>query len=79
VNWLISTNHCPTCKGTRLSEQARASLVDGINLAEATAKTLDELVAWAPRIESTLPPDMASMTRSVVAQLLPVSARRAGR
>ncbi|WP_242642821.1 excinuclease ABC subunit UvrA [Lentzea alba] len=75
VNKFISTQVCPTCHGTRLSEQARASLVDGINLAQATAKTLDELISWAPRIESTLPPDMATMTRSIVAQLLQIARR----
>ena len=42
VNKFISTETCPTCHGTRLSEQALAPQVDGINLAEATAKTLDE-------------------------------------
>ena len=75
VNRFISTQVCPTCHGTRLSEQARASLVDGINLAQATAKTLGELISWAPRIESTLPPDMATMTRSIVAQLLQIARR----
>ncbi|WP_086666152.1 excinuclease ABC subunit A [Lentzea kentuckyensis] len=75
VNKFISTQVCPTCHGTRLSEQARASLVDGVNLADATAKTLDELISWTPRIEGTLPPDMASMTRSIVDQLLQTARR----
>ena len=75
VNKFISTQVCPTCHGTRLNEQARASLVDGVNLADATAKTLDELISWTPRIEGTLPPDMASMTRSIVDQLLQTARR----
>ena len=41
---------CPDCGGTRLSEAARAPLVDGINLAQATAMTLDELAVWLPRV-----------------------------
>ncbi|SMC96635.1 excinuclease ABC subunit UvrA [Lentzea albidocapillata] len=75
VNRFISTQGCPTCHGTRLSEQARASQVDGINLAGATAKTLDELVSWVPGIESTLPQDMVPMARSIVAQLLRTARR----
>ncbi|MCO1577201.1 excinuclease ABC subunit UvrA [Crossiella sp. SN42] len=77
VNRFISSQVCPTCHGTRLSEQARASQVDGINLAEATAKTLDELTSWAPGIERTLPPDMVPMTRSIVAQLRQTARRLA--
>ncbi|MGW0519631.1 excinuclease ABC subunit UvrA [Crossiella sp. NPDC003009] len=75
VNRFISTQVCPTCHGTRLSEQARASQADGINLAEATAKTLDELTSWVPGIESTLPRDMVPMTRSITAQLLQTARR----
>jgi len=70
VNKFISTLVCATCHGTRLSEQARASLVDGVNLAEAAARTLDELISWVAGIEDTLPPDMVPMARSIVAQLL---------
>jgi excinuclease ABC subunit A len=70
VNKFISSQVCPTCHGTRLSEQARASLVDGVDLAETTAKTLDELISWAPTIEGSLPRDMASMANSIVSTLL---------
>ncbi|MEO6090107.1 MAG: excinuclease ABC subunit UvrA [Umezawaea sp.] len=70
VNKFISAQVCPTCHGTRLSEQARATLVDGENLADATAKTLDELVSWAPAIGDSLPRDMVPMASSIVSTLL---------
>jgi excinuclease ABC subunit A len=70
VNKFISSQVCPTCRGTRLSEQARASLVDGVGLADATAKTLDEITSWAPKIAGSLPRDMASMANSIVSTLL---------
>ncbi len=37
---------CPACHGTRLSEKARESQIDGLNLAQVTAFTLDELRDW---------------------------------
>ncbi|MFJ8713721.1 hypothetical protein ACIRD9_11115 [Streptomyces violaceus] len=75
VNRFISVQVCPACHGTRLSEQARATLVDGINLAEATAKTLDELVAWAPTLADALPSEMRPMAQNIVATLLETARR----
>lgn len=75
VNRFISAQVCPACHGTRLSEQARATLVDGINLAEATAKTLDELITWAPTLADAVPPEMRPMARNIVATLLETARR----
>lgn len=75
VNKFIHTGTCPTCHGTRLSERALAPRVTGINLAEATAKTLDEVIAWAPSVVDTLPADMRSMAAAIVAQLLEMAER----
>ncbi|MFD8501017.1 excinuclease ABC subunit UvrA [Amycolatopsis sp. NPDC059657] len=75
VSKFISAQVCRSCHGTRLSEQARASLVNGINLAEATAKTLDELVRWVPTIGDSLPRDMHQMARDIVAKLLETARR----
>ncbi|MGW0500812.1 excinuclease ABC subunit UvrA [Streptomyces sp. NPDC003007] len=75
VNRFISAQVCPSCHGTRLSEQARATLVDGINLAEATAKTLDELIAWAPTLADALPSEMRPMAQNIVATLLETARR----
>ncbi len=57
---------CPDCAGTRLSDAARAPLVDGINLAQATAMTLDELSVWLPQVPETLPEDLRPMARNIV-------------
>ena len=37
---------CPDCGGTRLSEAARSSKVDGINIADACAMQITDLAAW---------------------------------
>ncbi|WIX92081.1 excinuclease ABC subunit UvrA [Amycolatopsis sp. DG1A-15b] len=70
INKFLSVQVCPTCDGTRLSEEVRATLVDGINLAEATAMTLDEVLAWAPGVVPTLPAAMTQMADNIVAELL---------
>ena len=57
---------CPDCGGTRLSDAARAPLVDGINLAQATAMTLDELAVWLPQVPATLPADLRPMAQNIV-------------
>lgn len=57
---------CPDCGGTRLSEAARAPLVRGINLAQASALTLDELVEWVAGVPDWVPASMRSMACSIV-------------
>nr|WP_197040280.1 excinuclease ABC subunit UvrA [Mycobacterium sp. URHB0044] len=75
VNKFIHTGTCPTCHGTRLSERVLATHVTGINLAEATAKTLDDVIGWAPTVIDTLPDDMRTMATAIVAQLLEMAER----
>ncbi|MDI6104622.1 hypothetical protein QLQ12_39130 [Actinoplanes sp. NEAU-A12] len=75
VNRFISAQTCPSCHGTRLSEQARATHVAGIGLAEVTAKTLDEVVMWAGTVEQTLPAEMRPMAHTIAAQLTEMAQR----
>lgn len=75
VNKFVHTGTCPTCHGTRLSDQALAPQVMGLNLAEATAQMLDDVIAWAPRVVDTLPGDMRSMATAIVTQLLEMAER----
>ncbi|WP_199797578.1 MULTISPECIES: excinuclease ABC subunit UvrA [unclassified Nocardioides] len=64
----ITAHTCHACGGTRLSEEARGTQVAGIDLAEATALTLDEAVAWVPSVTDTLPADMHPMARMLIIQ-----------
>ncbi len=57
---------CPDCHGSRLSKDARKPLICEINLADATAKTLDELRDWIPTIEPSMPQDMRKMAKSIL-------------
>ena len=54
---------CSDCHGTRLSAKARSSLLDDMNLAQATAQTLDELAAWARRFRTSCPGKCAPWPR----------------
>ncbi|AZT99630.1 excinuclease ABC subunit UvrA [Brevibacterium linens] len=75
VSRFLSEQVCPDCEGTRLSPAARAPRIGDIGLAEATAKTLDELVDWAADVPAGLPSSMQSMARSLVDTLLGMARR----
>ncbi|WP_433008367.1 excinuclease ABC subunit UvrA [Kribbella sp. CA-294648] len=75
VDRFLSVQTCPDCHGTRLSELARSTLVDGINLAEATAKSLDDVAAWVQKIPATMPGPMTAMADSIVVQMVETAQR----
>lgn len=75
VDRFLTVRTCPDCDGTRLNEQARSSLVDGINLAEATAMTLDDVTVWVQKIPDAVPPPMAPMAQSIVAHVVAAAER----
>ena len=68
---------CPDCGGTRLSEKARAPRLLGLSLAEASAMTLDESVAWVRGVPAALPAEMRPMARNIAESFLD-TARRLG-
>ena len=52
---------CSDCGGTRLSERARQPRIRDINLAQATAMSLDALVSWVGSVPESLEPHMHTM------------------
>jgi excinuclease UvrABC ATPase subunit len=50
VERAVTFTTCPECHGTRLSEQARSSKIDGINIAEACAMQISDLAEWVTRL-----------------------------
>lgn len=69
VSRFLKQGTCPDCHGTRLSAKARSSLLDGMNLAQATAQTLDELADWVPALPGKLPEEMRPMATSIISEL----------
>ncbi|MBE6473502.1 MAG: excinuclease ABC subunit UvrA [Coriobacteriaceae bacterium] len=66
---------CPDCGGTRLSAKVRSTTLCGINLAQATALTLDELAEWIPTVAPSLPAEMRPMAESILAGMAEPIAR----
>lgn len=66
---------CPDCGGTRLSEAARAPRVGGLNLAEASAMTLDAAVDWVRGVPGSLGADMRPMATNICESFLDVARR----
>jgi excinuclease UvrABC ATPase subunit len=46
VERAITFTTCPECDGTRLAEHARASTIDGVNIADVCAMQISDLAGW---------------------------------
>src|SRR5829696_3134044 len=46
VERAVTRTTCPECDGTRLSEAARSSKIEGINIADASAMQISDLADW---------------------------------
>lgn len=66
---------CSDCHGTRLSEKARAPKLCGINLGQATEKTLADLIPWVKAVPKSLPKEMQKMAENICESFLDVSKR----
>lgn len=69
----LITQVCPVCGGTRLNDRARSTLVDGLSIDAAAAKTLDDLTSWVTILPGQMPPSMRGMAESIVAGLLDIA------
>ena len=75
VEKFLKSEVCPCCRGTRLSEAARAPRIAGIGLDEATAKTLSDAIEWVKGVPATLPAEMQQMATNIGESFL-LTARR---
>ncbi|MFN8127538.1 MAG: excinuclease ABC subunit UvrA [Candidatus Nanopelagicales bacterium] len=53
VERAVTFQTCPECDGSRLSEAARSSKIEGINIADACAMQISDLAVWLRGIEDT--------------------------
>lgn len=67
VEKFLKEDVCPECKGTRLSEAARAPKLLGISLDEACKMTLSELRKWVQSVPSHMPEEMVPMAKNICA------------
>ncbi len=61
---------CPECGGTRLSAKVRSTTLAGLNLGEATAMTLSELISWVKSVPGACPKKMRPMAKSIAESFL---------
>ncbi len=65
VEKFLKEDICPACRGTRLSERARAPKLCGISLDQACTMTLSELIKCVNGVSSSLPEEMRPMAESI--------------
>ena len=66
---------CPQCRGTRLSDAARAPRLMGISLDQACRMTLAASIEWVRRVPASLPEKMRPMARSITESYLETAQR----
>lgn len=69
VDKYLITRTCPACDGTRLGERVRSTLIEGIDLGEASRLTLTELREWVQRVPGLVPDEVAPMARVIVEEM----------
>jgi excinuclease UvrABC ATPase subunit len=66
VERVVTFSVCPECGGTRLSEAARSSKIDGISIADACAMQISDLAEWVRgRNEPSVAPLLASLRHTL--------------
>jgi excinuclease UvrABC ATPase subunit len=66
VERAVTFTACPECGGTRLSEAARASRIDGINIADACAMQISDLAEWVRSLdEPSVAPLLAALQQTL--------------
>jgi excinuclease UvrABC ATPase subunit len=66
VERAVTFTACPDCGGTRLSEAARSSKINGINIADACAMQISDLAEWVRGLdEPSVGPLLASLQQTL--------------
>ncbi|MBD5180195.1 MAG: ATP-binding cassette domain-containing protein, partial [Bacteroidales bacterium] len=75
VEKFLTSEVCPCCHGTRLSEKARGPRIMGLNLAEVTAMSLSGLIEWINKVPDSMPPQMRAMAKSIIESFMLTATR----
>jgi excinuclease UvrABC ATPase subunit len=68
VGRAIRFSTCPECDGTRLTEAARSSKIDGLSIADCCAMQVSDLAAWVAGLgEPSVAPLLQSLRRTLEA------------
>ncbi|MEO6222558.1 MAG: excinuclease ABC subunit UvrA [Vicinamibacterales bacterium] len=66
VERAVTFTACPECRGTRLNEAARSSKIKGINIADACAMQISDLVRWVQSVkEASVAPLLTTLRETL--------------
>ncbi|MDX1887232.1 excinuclease ABC subunit UvrA [Mycolicibacterium sp. 120270] len=66
VERAVTFTTCPECDGTRLSETARSSKINGVNIADVSAMQITDLAKWVKGVEDlSVAPLLAALRRTL--------------
>ncbi|MDX3110216.1 ATP-binding cassette domain-containing protein [Nonomuraea angiospora] len=66
VDRAVTFTTCPECDGTRLSEAARSSRINGVNIADACRMQISDLAEWIRGLEEpSVAPLLATLLRTL--------------
>jgi excinuclease UvrABC ATPase subunit len=66
VERAVTFTTCPECGGTRLSEAARSSTIDGVSIADACAMQISDLAVWVRGLtDSSVAPLLGALRHSL--------------
>ncbi|HKS48350.1 MAG TPA: excinuclease ABC subunit UvrA [Amycolatopsis sp.] len=66
VERAVTFTICPECDGTRLSQEARSSKIDGIDIADACAMQISDLAEWVKGLdEPSVAPLLAALRHTL--------------
>ncbi|MBX5468562.1 MAG: excinuclease ABC subunit UvrA [Thermoleophilaceae bacterium] len=66
VERAVTFTACPDCGGTRLSEEARSSKIEGVNIADACAMQISDLAEWVRGLdEPSVAPLLAALQHTL--------------
>jgi excinuclease UvrABC ATPase subunit len=72
VDRAVTFSVCPACDGTRLSDAARSSRIEGINLAEACALQISDLAEWVSALDAATVAPLRGALVEVLASLVEI-------
>ncbi|MFE2584722.1 ATP-binding cassette domain-containing protein [Streptomyces sp. NPDC059378] len=66
VERAVTFTACPDCEGTRLTEAARSSKIEGVSIADVCAMQISDLAEWVRRLdEPSVAPLLASLQQTL--------------
>lgn len=75
INKYLQVCSCPECNGSRYSKKVLSTLLCGKNIAEVSAMTLDNLLAWIIRISDEMPDNMKKMAKDLADEFVGTAQR----